>query len=165
MKITAFPYLAELIHPNQAMVLLKNSSPQFGHLTVKSLAPIVSEEFDGNAHHNHCHGRTSRFFLASKKKLHFGQASKGSTNRFSSFRKWWVTAQKLAPNPPYKNLNAYLIASGFTGEPTAPVIGNAGATNKNSYCLSAAQSFASSLRLKISPTVSPILGMTIQCQG
>jgi len=27
---------------------------------------------------------------------------------------------------------AYLIASGLTGEPTAPVIGNAGATNRNS---------------------------------
>jgi hypothetical protein len=27
---------------------------------------------------------------------------------------------------------AYLIASGFTGEPTAPVIGSAGATNRNS---------------------------------
>jgi hypothetical protein len=27
---------------------------------------------------------------------------------------------------------AYLIASGFTGEPTAPVIGIAGATNRNS---------------------------------
>ena len=26
----------------------------------------------------------------------------------------------------------YLIANGFTGEPTAPVIGSAGATNKNS---------------------------------
>ena len=26
----------------------------------------------------------------------------------------------------------YLIASGFTGDPTAPVIGSAGATNRNS---------------------------------
>ncbi len=28
--------------------------------------------------------------------------------------------------------HCYLIASGFTGDPTAPVIGSAGATNKNS---------------------------------
>src|SRR6188508_2028655 len=34
----------------------------------------------------------------------------------------------------------HLIASGLTGEPTAPVIGIAGATNRNSYTPSAAQS-------------------------
>src|SRR5215203_3282948 len=39
----------------------------------------------------------------------------------------------------------YLIASGFVGDPTAPVIGIAGATNMNSYTLSAAQSSARSL--------------------
>ena len=38
----------------------------------------------------------------------------------------------------------YLIASGLVGEPTAPVMGIAGATNRNSYALSAAQSSASS---------------------
>src|SRR6266566_4251270 len=38
----------------------------------------------------------------------------------------------------------YLIARGVVGEPTAPVIGIAGATNRNSYTLSAAQSSASS---------------------
>src|SRR5205807_1691060 len=38
----------------------------------------------------------------------------------------------------------YLIASGFVGEPTAPVIGIAGATKRNSYTLSAAQSSARS---------------------
>jgi hypothetical protein len=31
-----------------------------------------------------------------------------------------------------KSSSAYLIANGFTGEPTAPVIGMAGATNRNS---------------------------------
>lgn len=40
----------------------------------------------------------------------------------------------------------YLIASGLVGEPTAPVIGRAGATKRNSYCLSAAQSLDSSSR-------------------
>src|SRR5437870_1847818 len=39
---------------------------------------------------------------------------------------------------------SYLIASGFVGEPTAPVMGSAGATNMNSYTPSAAQSSASS---------------------
>src|SRR5689334_23837976 len=46
-----------------------------------------------------------------------------------------------------QNLRAgrhYLIASGLVGEPTAPVMGIAGATNRNSYTLSAAQSSASS---------------------
>ena len=38
----------------------------------------------------------------------------------------------------------YLMASGLVGDPTAPVIGIAGATNRNSYTLSAAQSSASS---------------------
>src|SRR5450432_338302 len=61
--------------------------------------------------------------------------------------------------------DGYLIASGLIGEPTAPVIGIAGATNMNSYTLSAAQSSASSLRLKISPMVMPMIGMVIQCQG
>src|SRR5262249_24784821 len=59
----------------------------------------------------------------------------------------------------------HLIASGFTGEPTAPVIGMAGATNRNSYTLSRSQSSASSFRLKISPIVIPMMGMVIQCQG
>src|SRR6476659_7990251 len=59
----------------------------------------------------------------------------------------------------------YLIASGLTGEPTAPVIGMAGATNRNSYTLSCSQSSASSFRLKISPMVMPMIGMVIQCQG
>src|SRR5439155_1686380 len=40
--------------------------------------------------------------------------------------------------------HGYLIARGLVGEPTAPVIGIAGATNRNSYTLSAAQSSASS---------------------
>src|SRR5205823_4994586 len=40
----------------------------------------------------------------------------------------------------------YLMASGLVGEPTAPVIGSAGATNRNSYTLSAAQSSASSFK-------------------
>src|SRR6266436_9179267 len=35
------------------------------------------------------------------------------------------------------SVTPYLIASGLTGEPTAPVIGIAGATNMNSYTLSA----------------------------
>src|SRR6476619_3159315 len=59
----------------------------------------------------------------------------------------------------------YLIASGLTGEPTAPVIGITGATNRNSYTLSAAQSSASSFTWKISPMVMPMIGMVIQCQG
>src|SRR4051812_9479276 len=41
--------------------------------------------------------------------------------------------------------HAHLMASGLVGEPTAPVIGSAGATNRNSYTASAAQSSASSL--------------------
>ena len=40
----------------------------------------------------------------------------------------------------------HLIANGLVGEPTAPVIGMAGATNMNSYTLSAAQSSARSFR-------------------
>src|SRR6476660_5692707 len=59
----------------------------------------------------------------------------------------------------------YLIASGLTGEPTAPVIGITGATNRNSYTLSCSQSSASSFKLKISPIVMPIFGIVIQCQG
>src|SRR5262249_28888235 len=59
----------------------------------------------------------------------------------------------------------HLMASGFTGLPTAPVIGIAGATNMNSYVLSAAQSSASSFKLKISPMVMPMIGMVIQCHG
>src|SRR6266540_655623 len=59
----------------------------------------------------------------------------------------------------------HLIASGLTGEPTAPVIGMAGATNRNSKTLSDAQSSPSSLTLKISPMVMPIIGMVIQCHG
>jgi hypothetical protein len=38
---------------------------------------------------------------------------------------------------------------GLIGEPTAPVIGRLGAQNRNSYTPSAAQSSASSRRLKI----------------
>src|SRR5262249_1323964 len=38
----------------------------------------------------------------------------------------------------------HLMASGLVGDPTAPVMGSAGATNRNSYTLSAAQSSARS---------------------
>jgi hypothetical protein len=41
-----------------------------------------------------------------------------------------LTAYRL-PLTAYR-LPPYLMASGFTGEPTAPVIGSAGATNRNS---------------------------------
>jgi hypothetical protein len=53
---------------------------------------------------------------------------------------------RAAQHLPDRALRAYLIASGLIGEPTAPVIGSAGATNRNSYTLSAAQSSARSLR-------------------
>src|SRR4029078_1348959 len=59
----------------------------------------------------------------------------------------------------------YLIASGLTGDPTAPVIGMAGATNRNSLTLSCSQSSASSFKLNISPMVMPMIGIVIQCQG
>src|ERR1041384_3489562 len=67
--------------------------------------------------------------------------------------------------PAHDGGETYLIASGLTGEPTAPVIGMAGATNRNSYTPSAAQSSASSLTWKISPMVMPMIGMVIQCHG
>jgi hypothetical protein len=75
-----------------------------------------------------------------------------------------------APLPPSsgghrRSLPPHLIASGLTGEPTAPVIGIAGATNMNSYTPSALQSAASSATWKISPMVTPMIGMVIQCQG
>src|SRR5439155_8583742 len=64
-----------------------------------------------------------------------------------------------------KDQTPYLIASGLTGEPTAPVIGMAGATNRNSYTPSLAQSSASSFTWKISPMVMPMIGIVIQCHG
>src|SRR5207244_6754522 len=58
-----------------------------------------------------------------------------------------------------RNEADHLIASGLIGDPTAPVIGSGGATKKNSYTPSRAQSSARSSRKKISPIVNPMFGM------
>src|SRR6185503_14712180 len=56
------------------------------------------------------------------------------------------TGSERQPDPDEKafHLQPHLMASGLVGEPTAPVIGIAGATNMNSYTPSSAQSFARS---------------------
>jgi hypothetical protein len=77
-------------------------------------------------------------------------------------RRWAPTSLR---GTPLVRVTPHLIASGLTGEPTAPVIGIAGATNMNSYTPSALQSAASSATWKISPMVIPMIGMVIQCQG
>ena len=59
----------------------------------------------------------------------------------------------------------YLIACGLIGEPTAPVIGSGGATNRNSYTPSFAQSSAKPSRSKISPTSTPACTIRIMCRG
>jgi hypothetical protein len=43
-----------------------------------------------------------------------------------------VPVETTGGNPSAIKYGGYLIASGLTGEPTAPVIGSAGATNRNS---------------------------------
>src|SRR5881394_3407955 len=73
--------------------------------------------------------------------LHLGKAAAQHRRHHEDMR------DAVAGEHVRKNLRAgrhYLIASGLVGEPTAPVMGIAGATNRNSYTLSAAQSSASS---------------------
>src|SRR4051794_586924 len=62
-------------------------------------------------------------------------------------------------------VRAYLIASGFTGEPTPPVIGRGGAENRNSYRPSEAQSSARASRSKISPTSRPMWTIRMMWSG
>ena len=51
------------------------------------------------------------------------------------------------------------------GVPTARATGSGGATSRNAQRPSAAQSAASSSRKKISPSVSPMLGMATTWNG
>ncbi len=55
-----------------------------------------------------------------------------AASRFGSIVGRTSYAKPVAQAPIQKALHRYLMASGLTGEPTAPVIGSAGATNRNS---------------------------------